>query len=69
MGYPVFVGEFGAYNKAPQEARVRYLKFMRQAMAERNLPWSYWELAAGFGIYDPATRSFRRDMVEVLYGP
>lgn len=68
LGYPVFVGEFGAYSKAPQDARIRYLRLMRQAMESRGLPWMYWELAAGFGVFDPATQSFRADMKEALYG-
>jgi endoglucanase len=69
LGYPVFVGEFGAYGKAPQDARLRYLRFVREAMAARELPWIYWELAAGFGVYDPVARSLRTDMTEALYGP
>jgi endoglucanase len=68
LGYPIFVGEFGAYSKAPQDARLRYLRFVREAMAARQLPWIYWELAAGFGVYDPATKSLRTDMTEALYG-
>ncbi len=68
MGYPVVVGEFGAYSKAPQEARLRYLRFMRQQMDARELPWIYWELAAGFGIYDPQAKRMRADMVDALYG-
>jgi endoglucanase len=69
MNYPVVVGEFGAYSKAPQEARLRYLRFMRQQMDARELPWIYWELAAGFGIYDPQAKRMRADMVDALYGP
>jgi endoglucanase len=69
LGYPVVVGEFGAYSKAAPAARVRYLRFMRDAMAARELPWMYWELAAGFGLYDPQTRQFRKDLKDALYGP
>jgi endoglucanase len=69
LGHPVFVGEFGAYSKAPQDARLRYLRFVREAMAARELPWIYWELAAGFGVYDPVAQRLRTDMTEVLYGP
>ncbi len=69
LGYPVFVGEFGAYGKAPQAARLRYLRFVRDQMARRELPWIYWELAAGFGVYDPMAKSLRTDITEALYGP
>jgi endoglucanase len=69
MGYPVYVGEFGAFSKAPQAARVRFLRFMREQMAERQMTWSYWELAAGFGVYDPMAKALRADMFDALFGP
>jgi endoglucanase len=66
-GYPVFVGEFGAYSKASTAARVRYLQTLRSAMQARQIPWMYWELAAGFGLYDPAAKAFRTDLKAALY--
>lgn len=67
-GYPVVVGEFGAYSKAPAAARLRYLQAMRAEMASRQLPWMYWELASGFGLYDPVAHAWRADLVKALYG-
>jgi endoglucanase len=40
---------------------------MRREMEQRQLPWMYWELAAGFGVYDPAARSFRPEVFEPLF--
>lgn len=68
LGYPCFVGEFGAYDGVPDAARVRYLRLMRTAMESRGLSWFYWELAASFGVYDPATHAFRAPIKEALYG-
>ena len=68
LRYPVYVGEFGAYSKAPQEARIRFLSFMRKSMAERQMSWAYWELASGFGLYDPVTQTLRADMFDALFG-
>lgn len=67
-GYPVFVGEFGAYGKAPPEARLRYLRLVREGMERRGMPWFYWELAAGFGVYDPAAGRFHEPVKSALYG-
>lgn len=67
-GYPVVVGEFGAYSKASAAARLRYLQVMRAEMAARQLPWMYWELASGFGLYDPVAHAWRADLVRALYG-
>lgn len=64
---PVFVGEFGAYSMGATAARVRYLSAARQAMADRGLPWIYWELASGFGLYDPVAHQFRAVLKDALY--
>jgi endoglucanase len=67
--YPVLVGEFGAYSQAPLPARLRYLRFMRDAMEARDMPWMAWELASGFGIYDPQARRMRPELYDALFGP
>jgi endoglucanase len=66
--YPVFVGEFGAYNKADDASRIDFNRKMRQAMESRGMSWSYWEFAAGFGVYDPAKLSMRQGLLDSLLG-
>jgi endoglucanase len=66
--YPVFVGEFGAYSKADDASRIAFNRAMRQAMETRGMSWAYWEFAAGFGVYDPATLSFRQGLLDSLLG-
>jgi endoglucanase len=66
--YPVLVGEFGAYSQAPLDGRLRYLRFMRDAIEARGMPWMVWELASGFGIYDPVARRLRSDLHDALFG-
>jgi endoglucanase len=68
FNYPIFVGEFGSYSKAPEAARSAYSRFIRDAMEERSLGWFYWELAAGFGVFDPDVNQFRAPLFEALYG-
>ncbi len=67
-GYPVFIGEFGTYSAAADPARIRYARTMRDAMEARGLPWFWWELASGFGVYDPKERRFREGLMKALYG-
>ena len=67
--YPVYVGEFGAYSKADEASRVDFNRKMRDAIESRGMSWAYWELAAGFGVYDPQTRSFRAALLASLLGP
>jgi endoglucanase len=66
--YPVFVGEFGAYSKADSASRMSFNRTMRDAMEARGMSWSYWEFAAGFGVYDPVKLSFRQGLLDSLLG-
>jgi endoglucanase len=51
---PLLLGEFGAYNKADMEDRVRWTTFVRETSEARNIPWAYWDFFDGFGIFDRA---------------
>ena len=66
--YPVYVGEFGAYGKADDASRIAFNRTMREAMESRGMTWSYWEFAAGFGVYDPVKLSFRQPLLDSLLG-
>lgn len=66
--YPAFVGEFGAYSKADDASRIDFNRKMRQAIEGRGMTWTYWEFAAGFGVYDPVTLSFRQGLLDSLLG-
>ncbi|HEX9109383.1 MAG TPA: glycoside hydrolase family 5 protein [Longimicrobiales bacterium] len=66
--YPVYLGEFGAYQKADMTSRVRFTRLMRDAAESRGITWGYWEMAAGFGVYDPAAHTFRVGLRDALLG-
>ncbi|HYD51826.1 MAG TPA: glycoside hydrolase family 5 protein [Gemmatimonadaceae bacterium] len=66
--YPVYVGEFGAYSKAPEASRIDFNRKMRDAIEARGMSWGYWEFAAGFGVYDPTARRFREALLQSLLG-
>jgi endoglucanase len=67
--YPLFLGEFGAYSKADMASRVTFTRFMRDQAEAHGMSWSYWELAAGFGVYDPAAHAWRVPLKDALLGP
>ncbi len=69
-GYPVFVGEFGAFDTVAVADRLRYTRQIRTEMEQRGMTWTYWELAGGFGFYDPVAGAVRDDGLEqALFGP
>jgi endoglucanase len=49
---PLFLGEFGAYDKAPMESRARYVASVARAAERRGWSWAYWQFDSDFILYD-----------------
>lgn len=49
---PVFLGEFGVYDKAGMESRVRYLEYVTRSTEELGWSWAYWQFDSDFILYD-----------------
>jgi endoglucanase len=49
---PIFLGEFGAYDKAPMESRARYTSSVARAAEKRGWSWAYWQFDSDFVLYD-----------------
>jgi len=49
---PLFLGEFGAYDKAPLEDRVKYTAAVARAAEKRGWAWTYWQFDSNFIVYD-----------------
>jgi hypothetical protein len=63
---PIFVGEFGAYEKGDLDSRVRWTRAVRSEIEKREFSWAYWEFGAGFGLYDRAARQWREPFLKAL---
>jgi len=49
---PIFLGEFGAYEKAAMDARERYVSSVTRAAETRGWSWAYWQFDSDFILYD-----------------
>jgi endoglucanase len=49
---PIFLGEFGAYDRADMDSRVRYLSFVARLAEEKGWSWAYWQFDSDFILYD-----------------
>ncbi|HZR21704.1 MAG TPA: glycoside hydrolase family 5 protein [Verrucomicrobiae bacterium] len=49
---PIFLGEFGAYDKAPMESRVRYTDFVARTAESLGWSWAYWQFDSDFILWD-----------------
>lgn len=63
---PVHLGEFGAFSPAAMQDRAAWTRTVREAAERHNMPWSYWELAAGFGFFDPNASVFTQPLLVAL---
>ncbi|MCC9601190.1 glycoside hydrolase family 5 protein [Stieleria sp. JC731] len=62
----IYLGEFGAYQAADIESRQRWTAAVRSAAESLQMDWSYWEFAAGFGIFDPDKQMFKQPLLDAL---
>jgi endoglucanase len=49
---PIFLGEFGAYDKADMDSRVRYISTVARTAERLGWAWAYWQFDGDFIVYD-----------------
>jgi len=64
---PVFLGEFGAYSRADEATRLAWTRAVREHAEARGFAWAYWELAAGFGVLEPRSLTWREPLLRSLF--
>ena len=49
---PIFLGEFGSYEKADMESRERYTAYVARTAEKLGFSWAYWQFDSDFIVYD-----------------
>ena len=49
---PIFLGEFGAYDKADMDSRARYTAFVARTAEKFGFSWAYWQFDSDFIVYN-----------------
>jgi endoglucanase len=49
---PIFLGEFGAYDKGDMDSRARYTAFVARTAEKFGFSWAYWQFDSDFIVYD-----------------
>jgi endoglucanase len=49
---PIFLGEFGSYDKADMDSRARYTAYVARTAEELGFSWAYWQFDSDFIVYD-----------------
>jgi len=49
---PIYLGEFGSYDKADMESRARYTAYVARTAEKLGFSWAYWQFDSDFIVYD-----------------
>ena len=49
---PIYLGEFGVYDKADTASRVRWTSFVTRQAEKRGWSWAWWQFDGDFVLYD-----------------
>ena len=63
---PIYLGEFGTYDKAPMWARSEYLSFITRAAEHRGWSWAYWQFDHDFAAFNSETGAWVMPVLEAL---
>jgi endoglucanase len=66
---PILLGEFGAYETAPMESRLKYDSTVARAAEKRGFAWAYWQFDKDFIVYDIATDKWVEPVLNALIPP
>jgi endoglucanase len=66
---PIYLGEFGAYETAPMDGRVRYTNAVARAAEAHGFSWGYWQFDKDFVVYDIAKDQWIEPIRDALIPP
>ncbi len=66
---PIYLGEFGAYDKAPMDSRIRYTDAVARAAEARGWSWGYWQFDGDFILWDMKRDAFVEPILHALIPP
>jgi endoglucanase len=63
---PIFLGEFGAYDKGDMESRARYTAFVARTAEKFGFAWAYWQFDSDFIVYDINNETWVQPILNAL---
>lgn len=66
---PIFLGEFGAYDKGDMASRVRWTDCVARAAEKCGWSWAYWQFDSDFIVYDIAKEQWVEPIHHALIPP
>lgn len=66
---PVYLGEFGAYDKGPMESRAKWTAAVARYAEKYGFAWAYWQFDSDFIVYDFKTNDWVKPILDALVPP
>jgi endoglucanase len=66
---PIFLGEFGAYDKGDMPSRARYTSFVARQAEKMGWSWAYWQFDSDFIVYDIPNKKWVEPIRDALIPP
>lgn len=63
---PVYLGEFGVYDKAPEPDRINWLNLVAREAERHNWSWAYWQFTRDFIAFDLERNQWVKPVLEAL---
>ena len=55
---PIYLGEFGAYEKGDMDSRARWTACIARQAEKRGWSWAYWQFAGDFVLFDMSSQKW-----------
>ncbi|MFZ0827215.1 MAG: glycoside hydrolase family 5 protein [Verrucomicrobiia bacterium] len=66
---PIFLGEFGAYDKGEMPSRARWTEAVARAAEKNGWSWAYWQFDSDFIVYDISKEQWVEPIHQALIPP
>ncbi len=66
---PIYLGEFGAYDKADMASRARWAKFVARQAEKLGWSWAWWQFEGDFVLYDVRKDRWVEPLLRALLPP
>jgi endoglucanase len=65
---PIFLGEFGSYDKADMDSRALYTAYVARTAEKLGFSWAYWQFDSDFIVYDIDKEQWVKPILDALTG-
>jgi endoglucanase len=63
---PIYLGEFGAYDKGDMDSRARYTAYVARTAERLHFSWAYWQFDSDFILYNINNEAWVKPILDAL---